>query len=44
MADVLLLQVPVEVGLELCAVVRLDYEHPEGSRRMTSSTKLIADF
>lgn len=29
MPDVLLLQVPVEVGLELGAIVRLDYEHPE---------------
>jgi hypothetical protein len=28
--DVLLLQVPVEVGLELCAIVSLDYEHSEG--------------
>ena len=30
MADVLLLQVPVEVGLEFCAILRLDYEHSEG--------------
>ena len=29
-----MLQVPVEVGLELCAVVRLDYEHSEGGVRL----------
>jgi hypothetical protein len=30
MADITFLQVPVEVGLELCAIVRLNHEHSEG--------------
>jgi len=30
MANILLLEVPVEAGLELSAVVRLDDKHPKG--------------
>ena len=37
MADVTFLQVPVEVGLELRAIVCLDNEHPEG----TSTDNLV---
>jgi hypothetical protein len=43
-ADDMFLQVPVEVGLELGAVIRLITSTLKGSRRMTSSTKLMAAF
>jgi len=42
-ADVVLLEVPVEAGLELGAIVRLEDQHPEGERRMTSSTNRMAE-
>ena len=41
-ADVELLQVPMELRLKLGAVVGLNNVHAEGKRRMTSSAKRIA--
>jgi hypothetical protein len=41
MADVAFLQVPVEVGLELCAIVGLDDEYPE--RKSTDNLVHEAD-
>jgi len=41
--DILLLEVPVEAGLELGAIVRLDDQDSKGERRITSSTKRMAD-
>ena len=49
MPDVPLLQVPVEVGLELCSIVRLDCQHSEGQSTNhfiyeTDGRLLIADI
>ena len=41
-ADIPFLQVPMELGLELGAVVRLHDEHANGSRCRTSSMNAIA--